>query len=100
MVASNILIWNKDVGFIRIAEGTGDNLLPEDIDEGYVDYILIDGYKYDGTELVEDYYVVDGGQALLTELYQNKFSNTHEVIKYLIDEDWIPDASYTILYDE
>ena len=100
MVASNILIWNKDVGFIRIAEGTGDNLLPEDIDEGYVDYILIDGYEYDGTELVEDYYVVDGGQALLTELYQNKFSNTHEVIKYLIDEDWIPDVNYTILYDE
>ena len=24
---------------IRIAEGTGDNLLPEDIEEGYVDYI-------------------------------------------------------------
>ena len=25
---------------VRIAEGTGDNLLPEDIEEGYVDYIL------------------------------------------------------------
>ena len=30
---------------IRIAEGTGDNLLPEDIEEGYVDYIYYEQYE-------------------------------------------------------
>lgn len=39
---SNILIWNKDTGFLRINEGTSDNLFPEDIAQGYVDYIMLD----------------------------------------------------------
>ena len=39
---SDILIWNKDVGFVKINEGTGDNLLYEDKQEGYIDYINYD----------------------------------------------------------
>lgn len=32
---------------IRIAEGTGDNLLKEDIDLGYNDYVYYDVYDLD-----------------------------------------------------
>ena len=40
---------------IRIAEGTGDNLLEEDMDAGYVDYIYYDQYMLDmayGTDAI------------------------------------------------
>lgn len=95
---SSILIWSEDVGFIRINEGTGDNLLREDIDEGYVDYIMVDGLEYDGYELFESYDAVEGGQVLLTEMYQDMFETVSDVIQYLIDGCWIPDVKYTILY--
>ena len=96
MVASNILIWNKEVGFYKINEGNGSNLLPEDEAEGYVDYIMLDQLEYDGY----DFYEPDGAQVMLTELYQEKFKTKEDVIQHLIDEDWIPDVNYTILYDE
>ena len=95
----DILIWNKETDFIKISEGTGDNLLREDIEEGYVDYMMIDGYSFNGDELEENY-EIDGGQAMLTELYQEKFNTPEEVIEYLIKEEFIPDVKYTILYAE
>lgn len=99
-VASEILIWNKEVGFVRIYEGDGCNLLPEDEDEGYVDYINIDGLAYEIGELVESYELVEGGMAMLTELYQDMFNTPEDVINYLIESEWIPDADYIILYEE
>ena len=98
-VARDILIWNKEIGFIKISEGTGDNLLREDIEEGYVDYMMIDGYSYDGSDLVEDYDIIDGGQAMLTEYYQDMFKTPTEVINYLIEKDFIPNVEYTVLYE-
>ena len=95
-VASNILIWEKHVGFVRINEGSGDNLLPGDEAEGYVDYIMIDFITYDGYDFVEE----DGEQYLLTELYQDKFKSVTEVIDYLIGVDCLPDVDYMILYAE
>ena len=95
-MSSNMLIWNEDIGFIRICEGNGCNLLDEDESKGYVDYIMLDFLDYDGYQLVES----DGAQAMLTEMYQEKFKNAREVIKYLIDCSWIPDAEYTILYGD
>ena len=95
-MVSNILIWNKQIGFIRINEGTGDNLLPEDETEGYVDYIMLDFIDYDGVDFTE----TDGAQVMLTEMYQEKFENEAEVVDYLIDTDWIPDVDYVYLYVE
>ena len=93
---SNILIWNKDTGFLRINEGTCDNLFPEDIAQGCVDYIMLDHMEFDGMELIES----DGIQILLTELYQSKFHSTKDVIQYLIDKEWIANCNYIILYEE
>lgn len=95
-MSSNILIWNENIGFIRIKEGNGTNLLPEDEAEGYVDYIMVDYLDYDGYELVE----TDGTQVMLEELYQEKFRSKEEVVRHLIDCSWIPDAEYTYLYAE
>lgn len=64
-----IMIWAKDksTGYIyRITEGTGDNLLQEDIDDGYVDYIYYDYYA--SYEDIKDDCAYDGGQILTKKL--------------------------------
>ena len=66
------LIWakGKRTGFYyKIEEGTGDNLLQEDIDEGYVDYICYDYYASLSDLQEENTY--DGGFYYLKKLYQN-----------------------------
>lgn len=65
---------------IRISEGTGDNLLDEDIEAGYVDYIYYDQYSRE-IDLPE----VDGGQVMLTELFRDKFSCTKDAIPNVLD---------------
>lgn len=94
MTSSNILIWNEKVGFIKINEGTGDNLFDEDEAEGYVDYIMMDFTEYDGDGFTD----TDGAQIMLTEMYQEKFESETEVVQYLIDCEWIPDVEYVYLY--
>lgn len=93
MTSSNILIWNEEVGFVKINEGNGSNLLDEDEAQGYVDYIMLDFIEYDGYDFEE----TDGAQVMLTELYQEKFESVTEVVQYLIDCDWIPDVEYVYL---
>lgn len=95
MVPSNILIWNQNIGFIQINEGDGSNLHTEDAENGNVDYIMVNGYEYDGYGFTE---TDDGGQAMLDELYQEKFENEADVVQHLIDSDFIPDAEYAYLY--
>lgn len=65
---------------IRIAEGSGDNLLMEDIDEGYVDYIYYEQYRLDGG-IAE----TDGGEVLLKELFQEKYECTADCIPAVLD---------------
>lgn len=94
MTSSNILIWHEQVGFIKINEGSGDNLHYEDESQGYVDYIMLDFIEYDGYDFTE----VDGAQVMLTEMYQEKFEEVTEVVQYLIDCEWIPDVEYFYLH--
>lgn len=65
---------------IRISEGTGDNLLTEDIEAGYVDYIYYEQHNLD-----VDFPEVDGGMVMLTELFQEKFKSTKEAIPQVLD---------------
>lgn len=96
MTSSNILIWNKEIGFIKINEGNGSNLLDEDEAEGYVDYIMVDYIEYDGYDFEEK----DGVQVMLTEMYQDKFNSPEEVVQHLIDTGWIPNETYIYLHAE
>lgn len=65
---------------IKISEGTGDNLLDEDIDAGYVDYIYYDTYVVDS-----DIRELDGGMVMLKELFRDKFSCTADAIPSVLD---------------
>lgn len=85
--SSDMTIWNRDIGLINISEGDGSNLWEEDEKEGYVDYIMIDS----------DDNKVDGGQLMLTELYQEKFHSDDEVINYCIVTGFIPSADYIVV---
>lgn len=65
---------------IRISEGTGDNLLDEDIEAGYVDYIYYEQY-----ELGPDISEVDGGQVMLTKPFRELFACTKDAIPHVLD---------------
>lgn len=75
-----MLLWIKDADVLVTAvEGTGDNLLDEDIKAGYNDYIMTNVYARDGYEIVES----DGGQLLLEEMYADMEQD--EIIKRVLD---------------
>lgn len=93
---SSILLWNQTEGFIRIEEGTGDNLLKEDVADGYVDYINLDFWEYHEGNLEER----DSGMVMLKKLYQENFTIIYDLINYLIMEEEIPDCHYMILAEE
>ena len=65
---------------VRISEGSGDNLLDEDIKAGYVDYIYYEQFKL-GVDIEE----VDGGQVMLKEPFQQKFTCTKDAIPHVLD---------------
>lgn len=77
---------------IRIAEGNGSNLLPEDTGDGYVDYIYYDQYEL-GTDIAE----VDGGQILLEEMLRDKYGCMEECIPDVLDMAYGNRAGYIIL---
>lgn len=81
------------MGFVRISEGTGDNLLPEDRKNGYIDYINYEFLEYDSGELIES----GGGMILLKEYYQDMFDSVNNLVKFLIHEEEIPDVNYLCL---
>lgn len=63
-------VRDKETDLIfHICEGTGDNLFPEDYEDGYIDYIY-----YDTFETIEDAKnekTNGGGMVLLTEWYKD-----------------------------
>lgn len=59
----------RDVSnFLRIEEGTGDNLLREDIDEGYVDYLNWESYSVSPEDCPPEF-VENGGSVTLPRKY-------------------------------
>lgn len=85
-----MLIITKDTEkLITIVEGAGDNLLPEDEAEGFVDYVMTSIYEVDG----EDINLIDSGQMLsrtpIADLEEDEL--VKRVLDYwgLGEEDWI-----------
>lgn len=78
---------------LRIEEGGGTNLLKEDEEAGYVDYIYYDQYELDGQMTNSD-----GGMITLTELFRDKFRSTAEAIPAALDMAYgCADLKYVIL---
>lgn len=77
----DIFIFVPGVGqIIRMAEGSSDNLLSEDMENGYVDYIYYEQYEL-GAGIPE----VDGGQILLDELLRDRYCRMAECIPDVLD---------------
>ena len=68
--------------FLVIEEGTGDNLLPEDLKEGYVDYINYSLIRR------KDMCEADGGMILLKKLYRDIYppERTEALIQDVLEE--------------
>lgn len=66
MKSTKIYIADQEE-FILAVEGTGDNLLPEDEEEGYKDYIMATIYRVDGYEFEQ----LDSPQIMLTKLVED-----------------------------
>lgn len=79
---------------VRISEGTGDNLLDEDMDAGYVDYIYYEQY-----ELGPDIREVDGGQVMLTKLFREQFTCTKDCIPHVLDMAYCDESLEYIVLD-
>ena len=59
-----VIIDTKQRCMVVAAEGTGDNLLPEDEEQGYKDYAMLSLYSIDGDELA----LVESAQMMTEKL--------------------------------
>lgn len=83
----------KDAGLIICAnEGTGDNLLPEDVEEGYVDYVNYTTYEIDDDGITE----ADGGMVLLKEYVRDRYKEDMDMIVDVVT-DYLGDTDHDIV---
>lgn len=85
-----MLIATKDTEkLITIVEGAGDNLTNEDIEHGFVDYVMTSIYRVEGEDIVLE----DSGQMLSRPLIADLEED--EVVRRVLnfwglgEEDWI-----------
>ena len=65
---------------ILVSEGTGDNLLYEDIKAGYTDYLNYELGSFDGESFVEDY----GGMMLFKEMIADREGRLVDFIEEIL----------------
>lgn len=83
--SDTLYLWDGETIF-KIAEGTGENLWPEDEEEGYVDYWMTESYSFNESNC-------NGGQWLETELITDIDYTIQGVLDRLMecdlwDSDW------------
>lgn len=90
-----MLIYVKEENVLITAqEGTGDNLLDEDIAEGLKDYMMTSIYEIDG----EDIKLQDAGQMMTSVLIKDL--ETEDVARRLLEYwDIAPDESTWAMLD-
>ena len=79
-----------NIDLVSVQEGTGDNLLPDDRAEGYVDYIDYTAFTFDGA-----FKDGDGGMIMLKNPYSEL--SCEEIIGLILDELEIKHEIYCIL---
>ena len=90
----DMVIELKDGRVITLSEGTGDNLLREDIEEGYVDYLYYNIYS--NILSYRDDEEFDGGMILLTE-YAAELNNDQALMKLADMEGFSPKDVHRII---
>ena len=91
----DLIIFVPEKGeLISLSKGTGDNLLAEDREDGYVDYIEYT-QREGTTEGMEE---IDGGMMMFKQPIQNKYSSLAgtipDLLEYIYDE---LDMDYAII---
>ena len=97
----SIILASNGKDMVLIREGQGDNLTQEDLNKGFVDYIMIDQAEIEETADYDEYSMkaVGGKYAacvLLEEFYQDKFTTKDEVVDYLIQTEWLTPDFYAV----
>ena len=83
--------------FVKIEEGTGDNLLKEDRADGYVDYLNYDRYSPADLGVSEEN--IDGGMLMLREYVSSKYKSLIEAVPDILGEAYSErDLSFIVLY--
>lgn len=77
--SDTLYLWDGETLF-RIAEGTGDNLWDEDVEEGYLDYWMTEIYSLNENNC-------DGGQWMETKLISDIDYTIQGVIDRLMECD-------------
>lgn len=77
---------------LRVAEGSGDNLIYEDVDEGYVDYIYYEIY-----EPAYGFPEVDGGMITKKELLVNIYECMEEAIPEVLEFHYGFSGEYIVM---
>lgn len=67
--------------FMTVYEGTGDNLLPEDEEEGYVDYWMADVFGEEGS--------IDGTQIMCETLIRENNQTIGEIIDMVEESEMV-----------
>lgn len=68
---------------ISINEGTGDNLLKEDEEEGYVDYLNY--YVFDAEDIDYEAQSTDGGMLMSTEYIREKYNSLKDAVPEVLE---------------
>lgn len=77
----DLFVFVAEIGqIIRIVEGDGGNLFPEDVAKGYVDYVYYEQYR-----LCSNMPEVDGGQLMLREPLRQKYACLADSISDVLD---------------
>lgn len=79
-----MLIGPKKRTLVRVSRGSGDNLLTDDINEGYIDYVDWSSYKIGLEACDPDMSEDDGGMVLLKECYED--ADAEDLIRQLVRE--------------
>lgn len=97
-----ILAWIKSKNaFLKIQAGTGDNLLKEDIREGYVDYCLWSTFKPECIDIDGelDMECLDSGMVLFRENCENVKTALQHCYEQAFDEAF-DESNIVVLYKE
>ena len=90
-----VKVYIPELDTILVAqEGTGDNLLDEDVEAGYVDYVYIETQQFDGDRFEED---SDGGQMMMEEYFADVYEGNPEKLAKDAVEFMFGDINYIIL---
>ncbi len=82
--------------FVKIEVGTGDNLLKEDIADGYVDYLNWD--RYDPADLGVSENNLDGGMLMLKKYVSEAYTSLIDVVPAILKEAYDnDDMSFVVI---